>query len=82
MLSEYIEKKLKQANYKILRDRSYFGEVPGLRGVWASARNLEDCRQELREVLEEWLLLKVRSKESARHFKASCLRDFTPSGYF
>ncbi len=68
MLSEYIEKKLKQANYKILKDKSYFGEVPGLRGVWASARNLEDCRQELREVLEDWLLLKVRSKEPVPGF--------------
>ena len=68
MLSEYIEKKLKQAHYKILKDRNYFGEVPGLRGVWASARNLEDCRQELLEVLEDWLLLKVRSKEPVPGF--------------
>lgn len=68
MLSEYIEKKLRQANYRILKDRSYFGEIPGLRGVWASARNLEDCRHELREVLEDWLLLKVRSKEQVPGF--------------
>ncbi len=60
MLIEFIEKKLYEAQYKLLKNGSYFGEVPGLKGVWASAKRLEDCRQELREVLEDWLLLKVR----------------------
>ncbi len=61
MLSEYIVKKLKIARYKLLKDGSYFGEVPGLRGVWANAKNLEDCRRDLRGVFEDWLLLKVRN---------------------
>jgi predicted RNase H-like HicB family nuclease len=69
MLSEYIEKKLKTAKYKLLEDGSYFGEIPGLRGVWASAKNLEYCRKELREVLEDWLLLKVRSGEKISGFE-------------
>jgi predicted RNase H-like HicB family nuclease len=68
MLSEYIAKKLKQARYKVLRDRSYFGEIPGLKGVWANAKNLEDCRKELQEVLEDWLLLKVRARERVPGF--------------
>ncbi len=53
MLSEFIEKKLKNAQYKLLRDGSYFGEVLGLQGVWANAKNPEDCRKELLEVLED-----------------------------
>ena len=64
MLNEFIEKKLKVAEFKILKDKSYFGEIHGLKGIWANARNLEDCRKELREVLEEWLLLKIRSNEN------------------
>ena len=52
MLIEYIDKKLKQARYKLLEDGTYFGKIPGVRGVWANARNLEDCRKELQEVLE------------------------------
>lgn len=39
-----------------------------MKGVWANAKNLEDCREELREVLEEWLLLKVRAKERVPGF--------------
>ena len=68
MLSEYIEKKLSLAEYKILRDKSYFGEIPGVKGVWANAKNLENCRRELREVLEDWLLLKVRDREKVPGF--------------
>ena len=59
MLNEFIDKKLKAARYKLLADKSYFGEIPGVPGVWANARTLEKCRDELREVLEDWLLLKV-----------------------
>jgi len=60
MISEFIYKKLSEARYKILEDGSYFGEIPGLKGVWASARNLEKCRKELQEVLEDWLVLKIK----------------------
>jgi predicted RNase H-like HicB family nuclease len=63
MLTDYLAKKLKEARYKLLKDGTYFGEIPGLRGVWANARRLEECREELREVLEDWVLLKIRSHE-------------------
>lgn len=69
MLSEFIFKKLREARYKLLEDGSYFGEIAGLRGVWANANNLEDCRKELQEVLEDWLLLKVRDRENVPGFK-------------
>ncbi len=69
MLSEFIAKKLREAQYKLLKNRTYFGEIPGLRGVWANAKNLEDCRKELREVLEDWLLLKVRNRERVPGFE-------------
>ena len=68
MFSEFIEQKLKTAKYKLLEDGIYFGEIPGLRGVWASAKNLEDCREKLQEVLEDWLLLKVHDKERVPGF--------------
>ncbi|MBI3420922.1 MAG: type II toxin-antitoxin system HicB family antitoxin [Candidatus Sungbacteria bacterium] len=69
MLTEYLTKKLRGAKYKLLSNGSYFGEIPGLRGVWANARNLEACRTELQEVLEDWLLLKLRDREQIRGFR-------------
>lgn len=69
MLREYIEKKLREAKYKLLKDGSYFGEISDLKGVWANAKNLEDCRKELQEVLEDWLLLKIRFGEKISGFE-------------
>jgi len=63
MLSEFIQTQLEKARYKILKDGTYFGEIPSIQGVWANAENLENCREELREVLEDWILLKIRDKE-------------------
>lgn len=64
MLFEYIQKALEKAQYKILEDESWFAEIPGFEGVWANAKTVEECRHELMEVLEEWLILKIRDRDS------------------
>ena len=60
MLTAYITAAMARARYKLLEDGTYFGEIPGLRGVWANAKKLDACRAELQEVLEDWLVLKLR----------------------
>ncbi len=32
-------------------------------GVWANENSLEECREVLQEVLEEWLILKLRDHD-------------------
>ena len=60
MLTEYVQAALKKARYEILPDdNSYYGELPGFKGVYASAGTLEECRNELKEVLEDWILLSI-----------------------
>ena len=60
MLLEYIQAALHRAKYEILPgDGSYYGEVSGCQGVYSQAATLEACREELREVLEEWVLFRV-----------------------
>ncbi|MBF0235360.1 MAG: type II toxin-antitoxin system HicB family antitoxin [Desulfamplus sp.] len=60
MLLEYIQAALYHAKYEILPDDgSYYGEIPECNGVYANADTLEKCREELREVLEEWVLFRV-----------------------
>ena len=60
MLTDYINAALRRAHYEILPDdQSYYGEIPGMAGVYANAATLEDCRTELAEVLEEWILFRV-----------------------
>ena len=60
MVFEYIQKALERAEYKKLEDKTWFAEVPGFQGVWANGETVEECRKELSEVLEEWLLLKIK----------------------
>jgi len=64
MLTEYIKQALEKARYKVLEDGTWFAEIPGFEGVWANASTVEECRHELTEVLEEWLVLKIRDRDS------------------
>lgn len=57
MLITYIQNAMRLAKYEILEDGQYYGEIPGFQGVWAQAENLEDCRENLQSVLEDWLVL-------------------------
>ncbi|GEM_PF-267221 len=69
MLTEYINKKLNCANYKMLENGTYFGKISGLQGVWANETNLEQCREALKEILEEWLILKLQDNDKIPGFK-------------
>ena len=61
MITEYIEAALARATYEIIQDEEpYYGEIPGLQGVWASGKTLEACRQDLREVIEGWIIIRLR----------------------
>ncbi len=61
MLSRYLDAAMRKARYEILTDdKSFYGEIPGLDGVYANAATLETCREKLREVLEEWVLIRLR----------------------
>ena len=61
MLTSYINAAMRKAHYDILPDtEGYYGKIEGLQGVWANAKTLEVCREELREVLEEWIILGLK----------------------
>ncbi len=60
MLTKYIQAALRHAAYEILSDDgSFYGEIPICHGVYANAPVLENCRAQLVEVLEEWILFRV-----------------------
>lgn len=61
MLTLYINAAMHRAHYEILKGgEGYIGKIPDLQGVWANADTLEACREELREVLEEWIILGLK----------------------
>lgn len=60
MLTSYIRAAMCCAQYEIVEDDgTYYGEIPAIPGVWANARTLEACRDELESALERWLLLSI-----------------------
>ena len=64
MLSRYIEAALGQAQYEILADEGgFYGSIPALAGVWAYAESLEECREELKSALEDWLLFSLSRRQ-------------------
>ena len=60
MLTEYIDKAMSKAVYDKLEDGSYCGKIPECPGTIAFEKTLYGCQNELRSVLEGWLLVKIR----------------------
>jgi predicted RNase H-like HicB family nuclease len=63
MITEYIEAAMSKARYEIIEDEEpYYGEVPELEGVWATGKTLEECRKNLAEVVDGWIIVRLRKE--------------------
>lgn len=61
MITEYISAALGRAKYEFIEDEeSFYGEVPELKGVWATGKTLEECRSNLAEVIDGWLVVRLK----------------------
>jgi len=60
MLTEYIEAAMKRAVYEQFEDKTYSGRIPECPGTIAFGKTLYECQIELKSVLEDWLLVKIR----------------------
>lgn len=60
MIIEYLKLAMRKARYeKLEEDDSFYGEIPEFKGVYANEATLEECRNELKSVLEDWVLFSV-----------------------
>ena len=60
MLTEYVRAAVSKATYEVFEDDgTYYGEVPGLPGVWANEPTLEACRDELASAVEDWVQFRL-----------------------
>ena len=51
---------MEHATYERLpEDGLFFGAIDGFDGLYATGVTLDECRMELAEVLEEWILLGI-----------------------
>ena len=60
ILSDYLDKALSEAEYDKLEDGTFSGRIPSSKGVIAFAASLRECEQELRSVLEDWVLVGLK----------------------
>ena len=60
MINQYIAVALRRAHYELRENGEGFcGSIPELKGVWAQAATLEECRVRLMAALEDWLLFSL-----------------------
>ncbi len=59
MITRYVSQALRRARYRQVDGGLFCATVPGLRGVIATGMNLETCRDQLADVVEEWVLVRV-----------------------
>ena len=61
MLTAYIQAAMRHAHYEMIGEAEpFYGSIPLCSGVWANGNTLEDCREELQSVLEDWIVLGLR----------------------
>ena len=60
MIRQYMDKAMRRAHYEIIDDdEPFYGEIDGFKGLWATGNTLEECRDNLEETLEDWLLFSI-----------------------
>ena len=60
ILSDYLGHALSGAVYDKLEDGSFSGRIPACKGVVAFGPTLKECQEEVRSVLEDWILVGLK----------------------
>ena len=75
MIQSYISHYLNKAKYEMIDNgKSFYAEIKDLRGVWATGKTLEECRNNLASTLEGWLILLLRKNLSIPNFKVPSMK--------
>ncbi len=58
MLTDSFDAVMRHATYEVIEDGSYYGHIAtaNLTSLWANEQTLEACRDELKSVVEDWLI--------------------------
>ena len=60
MIKAYMDAAMERAHYEMFADETIYAEIAECPGVYANEATLEQCRKILEEVLEGWILLRLR----------------------
>ncbi len=69
-IAQYIEKLLHKAQYEYdEKTKSWCASVKDLPGAYAQANSVEEAREQLSEVIEDYVLVSLQEKHSLPGFK-------------
>ena len=60
ILTDYVEQALSLSVYDKLKDGTFVGRIPPCTGVVAFGASLQECQDELRSTLEDWMLVGIK----------------------
>ena len=63
LLTSYIEAAMAEAQYEPFEGDTFYAFIPSCPGVWSNECTIDDCKRDLREALEFWLILKLRDND-------------------
>ena len=70
MLQEFSKYYLDKAEYELIDDgKVFYGRISQLKGVWATGKTLEECRKNLIDVMDGWLILRIKKNLVIPNFK-------------
>lgn len=70
MLHDYLSHYLHKARYEMIKNgKQFYAEIKELRGVWAVGKTLEECRENLANTLEGWVIFRLRRNLPLPRFK-------------
>ncbi len=63
LIEEYVSFAISRSTIEQLADETYYAAVPEIPGVWADSASPQSAREELAEVIREWLELKIEDED-------------------
>lgn len=63
-LQSYIQAAMGRAQYEVLEDDTYYGDIPDLLGVWGVGTTEEQCQEMLSDAVEGWIILGLKLKHT------------------
>ena len=81
MLRQYLDIAIERATYEIIDDEEpYYGEIPGLDGVWATGPSLEAFRRHLMAAPEDWIIFSLQRGATLPTLDGVTIEPFRKAG--
>jgi predicted RNase H-like HicB family nuclease len=80
-IAKYIENLLRKAEYEYdEKTKSWCASIEDLPGVYAQADTVEEVREQLAEVIEDYILINLQEKQPLPGFKKLSVKIHDPHG--